>query len=243
MLQFFSNLFGEDEQGTIILLSALLVALICIVVASVMSGKVAKNAKKAREAGQAFEQLALAVAQLCDSKDKFVNGHSKRVANISVAIGKELKYPDLDKLYFTALLHDIGNIAIPDNILLRSGRLTPDEFAIMMNHTDIGAEFLDSVKAVPKLSYGAKYHHEHVDGSGYNYCLDGSHTPLEGKIVGVAEAYDAMTSDRSYRMGLSANAAVEELKRCSGTQFDKEVANALVSAIKNGFTPDKDVRK
>lgn len=239
IIEYISSL---DSVTYIIIAAFLLISLICIIVAAVMSKKAAKARRQYAVARSSFDELAAAVAHLVDSKDKFALGHSKRVANITVAIGKQMKYPELDKLYAMALLHDIGNIAIPDSILLRNGRLGAEEFAVMMTHTDIGAEYLDTIKSAPYLSLGAKYHHEHFDGTGYNYCLEGDDIPLEGRIIGVAEAYDAMTSKRSYRDGLSVDKSIEELRRCSGTQFDPAVAQALIKALSSGFNPNADMK-
>lgn len=176
-----------------------------------------------------------AIANTIDAKDTFSGNHSERVAQYSYEIGKRIGYKDLDALYYMALMHDIGNIGIPEDLLKRAGRLLPAEYATMMEHTEIGRKILEPVKGIPNLHYGAKYHHEHFDGSGYNEGLSGEGIPIEGRIIALTDAFDAMTSNRSYRPGLNNNDAILEIQRCSGSQFDPNLVNVLISIIKDGF--------
>ncbi len=148
-----------------------------------------------------FEQTAEALASAIDAKDKYTHGHSSRVASYSRTIakmaGKDEK--ECDEIYFAALLHDIGKIGVADEIINKKGKLTPEEYEKIKNHTTIGKEILSSIVEFPYLSIGAHHHHERFDGRGYPDKLKGSDIPELARIIAVADAYDAMTSKRSYR--------------------------------------------
>lgn len=240
MADFISKLKDEylllDQAGTLktVILAVAAVLVVFILIAAISAAKLKRDKIHAKNV---IKQTMLAIAETIDAKDTYAKGHSKRVAEYSIEIGKRIGYKDLDALYYIALMHDIGNVGIPDDILMRDGRLLPDEYAVMMNHTEIGSTALSSIADVQNINYGAKYHHEHFDGSGYNEGLKGEDIPIEGRIVGLADAFDAMTSERSYRPGLNKTDAIVELRRCSGSQFDPYLADMLINALNSGFNP------
>jgi len=231
------TIMGFDSAVIISAAAALLLAvlLILVIAFAVRVGK----AKKREEQSQASSiECMTAIVNTIDEKDPFSKGHSLRVAKYSVEIARRMDLTNLDKIYIIALLHDIGKIGIPDDILKRVGRLMPDEYALMKQHTEFGRMILSQVTTIPGITEGAKYHHEHYDGSGYNEGLRGESIPLIGRIIGVADAYDAMTSPRSYRRGLSKAEAINELNRCAGTQFDPNVARIMIKMLNDGFSAE-----
>ncbi len=218
---------------------AVTVALFVVIIVSIIIGTINNKMKKsiAREAQQKKMTLQCITAMVnsIDCKDPYLKGHSLRVAEYSVEIARRMGIADLENLYYAALLHDIGKVAIPDDILQRVGRLLPDEYQLMKQHTEFGRQILAEVTSIPDVALGAKYHHEHYDGTGYNDSLRGTDIPLIARIIGVADSYDAMTSARSYRRGLSKAEAVNELSRCSGTQFDPDIARIMIQMLNEGF--------
>lgn len=177
----------------------------------------------------------IALAAAIDAKDHYTHGHTERVTNISVEIAKRLSYGNkkeytekfLDSLRFGALLHDIGKIGVPESILNKQGPLTPEEMEKMRQHTLLGSTILQPITELGDTILAVKYHHERFDGSGYPEGLKGNEIPIQAAIISVADAYDAMTSDRPYRKGLSREQALAELRKSSGTQFDPRVVNVL----------------
>jgi len=174
------------------------------------------------------------IAATIDAKDSYTKGHSDRVAEYSVRIGKKLglSESELTDIQTMGLLHDIGKIGIPDQILCKSSRLEDEEFAIMKTHTSIGANILASIQSIPGIANGAKYHHERYDGKGYPEGKHGTDIPLEGRIIAVADAYDAMTSNRVYRKHLSMETVISELERGKGSQFDPQLADIMLEIIR-----------
>jgi len=176
--------------------------------------------------------IAVATAAL-DARDKYTAGHSQRVAFYSLEIGKRLGLsPErLQKLYRSAILHDIGKIGIPDAILLKDGKLTDEEFAWIKKHPVLGEDIIRQVQPleeVEDLLPGIRSHHERIDGKGYPDGLSGDNIPLFGRIIAVADAFDAMTSDRPYRKGMSVERATEVLLEGRGTQWDAQIVDCFV---------------
>jgi len=175
-----------------------------------------------------------ALAAAIDAKDPYTKGHSERVAEMSVALAQELNLSDRDieNIEYTALLHDIGKIGIADNILGKNGSLTNKEFDKIKEHTVMGAKIIEPVDFL-KDSYKAIYHHhERYNGDGYPDGIKEKDIPLSARIIAVADAYDAMGSDRPYRKKLSNDKILNELKDQSGKQFDPEVIKAFISVLK-----------
>ena len=230
------NIGNLDTQTIIYILIALGVIAIIIIMSSVMSYKVKQALMREAEYKKITLQCITAVVNSIDSRDPYSKNHSVRVAEYSVEIARRMGFKNLENLYYIALLHDIGKIGISDDILKRAGRLLPNEYDIMKQHTELGRKMLSGITAIPDIANGAKYHHEHYDGSGYNEGLRGTAIPLIGRIIGVADAFDAMISPRSYRRGLTKAEAANELSRCAGTQFDPEIARIMVQMLNEGFT-------
>lgn len=180
-----------------------------------------------------FQETASALASAIDAKDKYTHGHSSRVAIYSEQIariaGKNAE--ECQDIFFAALLHDVGKIGIPDDVLNKEGKLTDEEFAIIKTHPVIGQQILSSISDSPSLSIGAHHHHERYDGKGYPDGLKGEDIPEIARIISVADAYDAMTSKRSYRDPMPQHVVREEIVKGSGTQFDPEYATAMLHLI------------
>ncbi len=180
-----------------------------------------------------FEQTAEALATAIDAKDPYTHGHSARVAMYSTQIAREagLSEEECEQVYFAALLHDVGKIGVPSAVINKPGRLTDEEFAMIKQHPVMGNQILSSIQQSPYLSIGAHYHHERYDGRGYPTGLKGTDIPKFARIIGVADAYDAMTSKRSYRDSIPQQTVREEIVKGIGTQFDPEYAKIMVHLI------------
>lgn len=190
--------------------------------------------KKTRENNELTFQAINAIAKTVDAKDIYTRQHSTRVAKFSreIAIRSGMFSEDeIEVIYRTALLHDIGKIGIKDDILNKKGRLTDEEFAIMKTHTTIGAGILKDVTLIKDVDKGAKYHHERYDGRGYPQGLAGEDIPIIARIVGVADSYDAMTSDRAYRKHLPEDVVRGELEKGRGTQFDPVFCDIMLGIM------------
>lgn len=185
-----------------------------------------------------FKSFLLTLSSALDARDPYTRGHSERVSENSIKIGKALGFSteQLEILERAALLHDIGKMGVRDNILLKEAPLDDEEFGIMRQHPDIGRKILQNVEPehlFKEISQGTAYHHERFDGKGYPFGIKGDAIPLIARIIAVADTFDAMTSDRPYRKGLPVDVAIDEIQRCSGTQFDSELVEIFISYIRN----------
>ena len=176
------------------------------------------------------KQMVNALAKTIDAKDKYTNGHSTRVAEYSMLIAKRMGYEGekLEQLEFSALLHDIGKIGVPREIINKPSRLTDEEYEIIKTHPGTGANILKEVTELPDIIIGARWHHERYDGKGYPDQLAGTDIPELARIIGVADAYDAMTSKRSYRDVLAQEIVKEEIEKGKGKQFDPQIADVML---------------
>lgn len=165
-----------------------------------------------------------------DAKDKYTNGHSVRVAKYSKMIAERLgkSQEECKQIYYVGLLHDIGKIGIPDEIINKTSRLTDEEFAVIKTHPDVGYNLLNKLSKIENVSVGAHYHHERFDGRGYPEGLKGEEIPEIARIIAVADTYDAMTSNRSYRNAMSQEKVRGELEKGKGTQFDAKFAEVML---------------
>lgn len=181
-----------------------------------------------------FETIE-AISSTIDAKDEYTRGHSNRVADYSVIIAAELGFSEdkLSDIRYIALLHDIGKIGVPDSILKKKGRLSDEEYEEMKHHTVAGEMILSGVETIPDLMVGAKYHHERFDGKGYPSGLKGEEIPFVARIIAVADAFDAMTTDRVYRKRLPTEVVMAELEKGKGTQFDPKVVQAFITYLEN----------
>ena len=206
-------------------------AAIIIIIRNIKSSRANELAaeKSHEQSIETIESLVRAV----DAKDSYTNGHSVRVATYTNQISKLLGYTDdqADTMYYTALLHDVGKIGVDDAILRKPGKLTDEEFAAIKAHTTIGAQILSRITSMPDLQYGALYHHERWDGKGYPKGLKGEEIPEAARIIAVADAYDAMTSNRSYRNALSQMRVRDEIANGIGRQFWPPAARAMLKMI------------
>lgn len=192
---------------------------------------------KADEIQKIFIQSITTITYAVDAKDRYTKGHSVRVAQYCLAMAKKLAWSKQDclNLYYTALMHDIGKIGIPDTILNKPVKLTDEEYRLIRNHTTMGANILRPITMVPQICDGAKYHHERYDGKGYPCGLKGDDIPYVARIIGIADAYDAITSNRIYEKAQVTDYAVNELKKGRGTQFDPYLADVFLEIIQSGF--------
>lgn len=180
-----------------------------------------------------FEQTARALANAIDAKDEYTHGHSMRVAEyaqkIAMVAGKDMTF--CSEVYFAGLLHDVGKIGVPNSIINKEGRLTEEEFAEIKKHPVIGKQILSSISTSPYLSIGANSHHERYDGKGYPDGLKGDDIPELARMIAVADAYDAMTSKRSYRDPIPQQKVREEIVKGMGAQFDPDYARIMLHLI------------
>ncbi len=202
-----------------------------------LQDEVSRKTKALLESNQKIKKLSdqviRALTGAIDAKDSYTNGHSGRVAKysreIAYRLGKSSK--ELAEVYNIALLHDVGKIGIPLTIINKPGRLTEEEYQIIKGHTLTGYEILKTISEMPELSIGARWHHERFDGSGYPDGMAGEDIPEVARIICIADCYDAMSSDRSYRKALPQSIVREEIERGKGTQFDPRIAEVMLRMI------------
>ena len=180
-----------------------------------------------------YIQIVQALAASVDAKDRYTHGHSSRVAAYSREIAKRagLSVAEQDSIYMMGLLHDVGKIGIQDAIINKTGRLTDQEYAEIKTHPVVGYEILRNIEDYPELMVGARWHHERYDGRGYPDGLAGEDIPEVARIIAVADTYDAMTSNRSYRKALSQETVRAEIENCKGSQFDPRFADVMLEMI------------
>ncbi len=202
-----------------------------------MQQEIELQTKVAEERRKSVERMSLqmvqALANTIDAKDTYTNGHSTRVAKYSVMLAERLGYDGIQlvHLQYAALLHDIGKIGISDGIINKPSRLTDEEYEIIKTHPVIGASILKEITEIPDIAIGARWHHERYDGKGYPDRIAGEEIPEIARIIGVADAYDAMTSKRSYRGILPQEVVLSEIQKGRGTQFDPKVADIMMQLI------------
>jgi len=191
-----------------------------------------ENAYLYEELKKAFYDTAMALVDAIEKRDPYTGGHTKRVMEYSVAIGKamELSKKELEDLRLAAILHDVGKIGVRDDVLLKEDKLNPHEQEKMSRHPEYGAEILSHVKQLKDIIPGVRSHHERFDSKGYPDNLGGKEIPLIGRIIAVADTFDAMTTDRPYRKALSFKVALKELRSNIRSQFDEEVVEAFSMA-------------
>ena len=181
----------------------------------------------------AHQATIRALVQAVDIKDGYTRGHSERVGQASMMIARELGMDDsrVEVLRFAGILHDVGKLGVPTRLLRKDGPLTPEERRVIELHPEYGHEMVRGIGFLGEARAAVLHHHERLDGSGYPYGLLGSQIPESARVVAVADAFDAMTSTRSYRRARPVSVALEELSRCAGSQFDPLMVTALVRAL------------
>ncbi len=183
--------------------------------------------------------------QTVEAKDPYTRGHSDRVSEYSVLIGEQMEL-DQDTLHILkigGLFHDIGKIGIPDSILLKETKLDDNEYSQIKNHPTIGAHILGDAEIFKDIIPIVKHHHERFDGKGYPSQLAGQNIPLIARIAAVADTFDAMTSKRSYRNALPIETVRAEIERCSGTQFDPDIAKVFLTILDTQYDKIQDIQK
>ena len=207
-----------------------------------LQDEVERQTSIAEQRRQSVERLSMqmvqSLANAIDAKDSYTNGHSTRVAKYSVMLAEKMGYEGerLERLQYAAMLHDVGKIGIPKEIINKPSRLTDEEYEVIKTHPAIGGNILKEITEIPEISTGARWHHERYDGGGYPDHLAGEDIPELARIIGVADSYDAMTSNRSYRGVLSQEIVLSEVEKGKGSQFDPQIAEIMIELIKS----DKD---
>lgn len=199
---------------------------------------------KERELDRLSMQTLSAIANLVDSKDRYLKGHSMRVAEYACAIAKKMNLPAQEQkdLYYMGMLHDIGKIGIPDTVFAKAGQLTDSEYSLVKQHTIAGEHLLKDLTFIPHVAEAAGYHHERPDGRGYFRGLTGQDIPMVAKIINISDAVDAMNTDRSYRCRLSKEAIREELERGRDSQFDGALVDIMLELLEEGYEPQTNSR-
>jgi putative nucleotidyltransferase with HDIG domain len=212
--------------------------------AGILAAAVA-NARLYADQKRTFLEMVTALSEAIERRDPYTGGHVRRVVTYSVLLGQELGLgpAQLEELRLAAILHDIGKIAVPDQILRKPARLDPEETTIMERHTVDGAEMVGRIRSLRHLVPGIRSHHERLDGRGYPDRLTDADLPLIPRIIGVADTFDAMTTDRPYRRALTTAAAADEIARLAGVQFCPVVAAAFGRLYERGaFTLEQGER-
>jgi putative nucleotidyltransferase with HDIG domain len=189
-----------------------------------------------------FIQTTIALGSAIEAKDAYTHGHTERVTKYALAVARQMEASNIyefppkffENLYIAGLLHDIGKIGVSEAILCKQDKLTEEEYEIMKSHTTRGAEILSPLTGFDEVINGVKYHHERYDGKGYPDGLKGEGIPMIAAIIAVADTFDAITTDRSYRKGLSKEVAMEEIQKFSSKQFNPKPVQALVELYNKG---------
>ena len=223
-------------QYNLFLYPSLFVDLILIIAFHV----IIKNVKYTNETIEAKDEIKTlsvevmeALAHTIDAKDEYTRGHSIRVAKYSKMIAERmgLAPEQCEDIYYMGLLHDIGKIGVPNEIINKPTKLTDEEYGVIKTHPATGYDILAEIKSRPDLATGARWHHERYDGKGYPDHMTGEEIPLEARIIAVADSYDAMTSNRSYRNYLPQDVVREEIEKNIGTQFDENAATCMLQIM------------
>jgi putative nucleotidyltransferase with HDIG domain len=216
-----ANLFSREDLG---LLSAV----------ALKAGIAIDNARLYDDLRSLFYNTVETLVRTIQAKDQYTSGHSTRVSRYALLVAEKLALSTKDKhqLYLAAMLHDIGKIGVPDDLLQRPGRLSDDEMERVRNHVQLGASMIEMLGEMHPIVPLIRHHHESWDGTGYPDGLKGEEIPLVSRIIAVADTYDAMTSDRPYRKRRSHQIAIDEIKRTSGTKLDPRVAEVFLQVLR-----------
>ncbi len=202
-----------------------------------LSSEVKRKTQEVTEQSEKLERMSMqivkALSGAIDAKDTYTNGHSTRVAEYSREIARRAGFPKeaQDSIYMMGLLHDVGKIGVPDAIINKPAKLSDEEYAVIRSHPVMGSDILGNITEFPMLSTGAKWHHERYDGKGYPDGISGEEIPIEARIIAIADAYDAMSSKRSYRSVLPQAQIRAEVEEGKGTQFDPVLADIMLAMI------------
>ena len=244
-------IFFEEISSEVPMLIGLMFLLAFVVIQQIYDYRAIRSRleeevrKKNLENEQMFIHIVKTLAGTIDAKDKYTKGHSSRVADYSREIASRFGYSEaeLTNIYIMGLLHDIGKIGIPDSVINKPGKLTDEEFEIIKTHPVLGGGILRNIKEMPELAWCARCHHEKYDGTGYPDGFKGEEIPEQARIVAVADAYDAMTSYRSYRDPMPQAKVKSEIEKGSGTQFDPKFAKIMLEMIEEDKNYDLSEKK
>ena len=192
--------------------------------------------KRYLELRAAYVDTVKSLVGAVEAKDPYTRGHSERVALYATCLGRSMRLRPsrLDTLQYAALLHDVGKIGVPMKVLNKPGRLTDEEYGLVKEHPALGAQVISKVPYLGEIVEAVLYHHEHIDGSGYGQGATSDQIPQLSRLLSIADAYDAMTSERPYRRALTVEEATAELERCSGSQFDSNLVVRFTELLKSG---------
>lgn len=198
-------------------------------------GPAIENARMYETMRETFYGVSMALAEALEKRDNYTGGHTNRVSSYCMSIGSHINLgeKEMESLWLASILHDIGKIGVEDRVLQKPGKLDNEEFTAMSRHSEFGSEILSHIKTHRAVIPGVRGHHEKYGGNGYPDGLKGNDIPLVARIIAVADAFDAMTSDRPYRTALSRREAFAELERCKGSQFDPDIVDAFLAANKH----------
>lgn len=225
VIEVVNKLSGDFSVNDILLLTAI----------ASQTGMSIQNARLFRKTEKLLFNTVSSLSQAIDAKDKYTSGHSSRVTDFSVMIAEGLELPleEVKNVRLAGLLHDIGKIGINEKILLKPGKLNDDEWGVIRQHPLIGERILGHIEEIREILPGIRNHHEHFNGAGYPDRMGNGEIPLIGRIIAVADAYDAMISERPYKPAFSPEQAVGELQRCAGKQFDPQIVSAFIDQLKS----------
>jgi HD-GYP domain-containing protein (c-di-GMP phosphodiesterase class II) len=205
-----------------------------------MAGSIEALVRRLKQALRQNQELFLetirTLAAAIDAKDPYTRGHSERVSSYSMAISKHLglSQDEVFRVRIASILHDVGKLGIRDGILNKPGGLTDEEFAVMRQHPDIGAQIMAPIRMLKDIIPGIRNHHETWDGTGYPDQLEGEGIPLVARIIGVADTFDAMTTTRPYQKAMELDFVLEKMRSMSGARFDPTVVDSLIAAVEAG---------
>ncbi len=223
-------------QGRVYTLFVVTFVLLCIILISlvVTEFSLVKSDRSLEQKDSLVKEALNVVSYFVDAKDPYTKGHSNRVATYAkkIAMRMNMSAEECSNIYYAALLHDCGKCYIPDSILKKQGQLTDDEYEIIKKHTKYGSLILSEFTTYPYFSQGALYHHERFDGTGYPSRLKGMEIPLVARIICLADAFDAMNSNRCYIEPLSKERIIKEIEKNKGSQFDPDIADIVLKMIK-----------
>ena len=231
-------LFNNTRQQlyTSIILT-IIIDIVIILFGVIAARRILKAEQRDKESRERLEKMNIniirSLASTIDAKDRYTSGHSRRVADYAVKIAKKMGMSEEEQniVFITGILHDVGKIRVPEEVINKPGKLTDEEFDQIKIHPVSGYHILHGIHEDPRIGYGSKYHHERYDGRGYPNGLAGENIPEIARIIAVADAYDAMASDRSYRKALPQDVVRKEILEGKGSQFDPKIADIMLEII------------
>ena len=241
-----AKIYGKFRQKLFYTKSFVIILVIIVLLAlgmialSIMykfyKSRMSQTLEQLKHENKIIQQTMSTFSSFIDNKDPYTRGHSLRVANYTKEMVKRMGYSQTEQqyAYYAGLMHDIGKLTIKDEVLNKTTRLSTDEWEMIQKHTTNGAELLKNFTILPLINDAVLYHHERYDGNGYINRLKGEDIPLIARIVCIADSYDAMATNRCYRLKFSEERIINELKRCAGKQFDPNIVPVMISIISDG---------